>query len=119
VRLLLDEDAGAHSLLSVLRNAGHDVERVVDVEVLGSGSFDDAVLAYAVAHDRVLITYNGADFLEIVHAEKPRHPGILVIHYTANGTSLPAETIARAITNVEQTYPATDGLVLDVNHHVW
>lgn len=118
MRLLLDEDAGARSLLSALRTNGHDAERVVDVEALGAGSADAEVLAYAIAHDRVLMTYNGADFLEIAHAEN-RHAGILVIHYTASGTSLPAGTIVRAIANIEQTYPATHGLALDVNHHVW
>jgi hypothetical protein len=43
VRLLLDEDSGAHSLLNALRAEGHDVERVVDIRTLGTGASDAAV----------------------------------------------------------------------------
>jgi aspartate oxidase len=119
VRLLLDEDAGAHSLLSGLRDARHDVERVVDVEVLGPGSADAAVLDYAVAASRALLTYNGADFVEIIERERVPHPGVLAVHYAANGASLSTATIVRAVGNVARTYRTTSGLILDLNHHVW
>jgi hypothetical protein len=77
------------------------------------------VLAYAVATDRVLLTYNGADFSAIVERGEAQHPGVLVIHYGSDGSSLPTGTIVRAVANVAKTYPATNGLILDVNHHVW
>jgi predicted nuclease of predicted toxin-antitoxin system len=120
MRLLLDEDSGARSLLNALRSGGHDVERVVDIPALGTGASDDAVFAYAVADDRVLVTKNGADFIEI--ATRPgaaQHPGVLVIHYNEDGSALAVATIVRAVANIAQTYATTATMFLDVNHHVW
>lgn len=120
MRLLLDEDSGAHSLVKALRADGHDVERVVDVGSLGSGASDAAVYAHAVTDDRVLVTRNGADFVAIATLpQSPAHPGILVIHYGGDGAALPVTTIARAITNIGNTYDTTRAMLLDVNHHVW
>jgi predicted nuclease of predicted toxin-antitoxin system len=93
---------------------------VVDVPALGTGASDDAVFAYAVAVDRVLVTKNGADFVEIAQRpESPAHPGILVVHYDRAGASLPIATIVRAVENAALTYETTKALVLDVNQHVW
>jgi predicted nuclease of predicted toxin-antitoxin system len=120
MRLLLDEDSGAHSLLTALRHGGHDVERVVDIPALGTGASDDAVFQSAVADDRVLVSKNGADFIEIAtRPGAPRHPGVLVIHYREDGSSLPVATLVRAVTNIAQTYKTTSAMFLDVNHHVW
>jgi predicted nuclease of predicted toxin-antitoxin system len=120
VRLLLDEDTGAHSLLSALRGTGHDVERVVDVAVLGAGASDEAVLAYASETARVLVTHNGADFAEIAAQEKAcAHPGILVVRYGEGGASLDVTTLVRAIGNIASTYQTTSGMLLYLNHHVW
>lgn len=119
MRLLLDEDTGAHSLLSALRGAGHDVERVVDVAALGAGARDETVLAYATETARVLMTHNGADFAEIATRTTVTHCGILVIRYGEGGTSLDATTLARAIANIASTYETTSGMLLYVNHHVW
>jgi predicted nuclease of predicted toxin-antitoxin system len=120
VRLLLDEDSGARLLRDALHGAGHNVERVVDVPALGLGASDNAVFNYAVANDRLLITKNGADFIAI--ATQPgalQHPGVLVIHYAADGSGLPVATVVRAVANIAQTYPTTKSMFLDVNHHVW
>ena len=120
MRLLLDEDSGARSLLNALRAGGHDVERVVDVAALGIGAGDDAVFHFAVEDDRVLITKNGADFIEIAtRPGAPEHPGVVVIHYAADGSSLPVATVVRAVANIAQTYQTTKSMFLDVNHHVW
>jgi hypothetical protein len=53
--LLLDEDT-ERELASKLSKAGHDVERVVDVETLGSGAGDDEIRDYALATDAVRST---------------------------------------------------------------
>lgn len=120
MRLLLDEDSGAHSLLKALRAAGHDVERVVAVPALGTGASDDAVFARAVTDDRVLVTKNGADFVEIAQRPgAPEHPGILVVHHDRVGASLPIATVVRAVGNIARTYETTRTLFLDVNQHVW
>ena len=120
MRLLLDEDSGAHSLLNALRADGHDVERVVDVRALGTGASDAAVYAYAIADDRALITKNGADFIAIATGPGPAtHPGVLIVHCSKDGSSLPVETVVRAIANIARTYGTTASMFLDVNHHVW
>jgi hypothetical protein len=50
------------SLAEYCRKLGHDVERVVDVSELGSGSDDGEIVAYAEREDRILVTYDD-DFL--------------------------------------------------------
>lgn len=120
VRLLLDEDSGARTLQKALRDEGHDVERVVDAAALGPGASDDAVLAAAIAENRVIVTKNGADFVDLVEsANATDHPGILVVHVTNDGSSLPVSGIVRAVRNIAQTYPSTRGIVLSINQHVW
>jgi len=120
VRLLLDEDCGSHSLLAALRQAGHDVERVVDSETLGGGTTDVAVFDYAIATDRALITKNGVDFIEVAQRrDDVTFPGLLVLHYTRDGSNLAVTSVVRAIANIEATYDSTRSLILDVNHHVW
>ena len=59
--LLLDEMTEA-SLTEYCRTLGHDVERVVTVSELGSGSDDDEIVAYAEREGRILVTYDD-DFL--------------------------------------------------------
>ena len=59
--LLLDEMTEA-SLAEYCRTLGHDVERVVTVSELGSGSDDDEIVAYAEREGRILVTYDD-DFL--------------------------------------------------------
>jgi stage V sporulation protein SpoVS len=118
VRLLLDEDSGAHSLVTALRADGHDVERVVDA--IGAGSSDDAVFQHAVATRRVLLTSNGADFLEIASRPgAPAHPGIVVMHYDAEARRLADDTIVCAVANIQSTYDTTESLLLRLNQHVW
>ena len=59
--LLLDEMTEA-SLAEYCRTLGHDVERVVTVSELGSGSDDGEIVAYAEREGRILVTYDD-DFL--------------------------------------------------------
>lgn len=120
MRLLLDEDCGSHSLLSALRQAGHDVERVVDSETLGGGTTDVAVFDYAVATDRALITKNGDDFVNIAQRRGDvTFPGLFVLHYALDGSNLAVASVVRAIGNIATTYDSTRSLILDVNHHLW
>jgi predicted nuclease of predicted toxin-antitoxin system len=116
VRLLLDEDSGSHSLLNSLREARHDVERVVDISALGAGTTDAAVFAYAITNDRVLITKNGADFIALAERE---HPSVFVLHYGRDGSNFGGATVVRAITNIAATYESIRNLFLDINQHVW
>ena len=55
--LLLDEDT-ERALATELRNAGHDVARVVELAELGPGSSDDEVRAAALREGRFLLTHD-------------------------------------------------------------
>lgn len=55
--LLLDEDT-ERALATELRNAGHEVARVVELADLGPGSSDDEVRAAALREGRILLTHD-------------------------------------------------------------
>lgn len=57
LRFLLDEDT-ERDLAQKLRHAGHDVERVVEADELGTGATDGEVRAYARRTDRILVTHD-------------------------------------------------------------
>lgn len=57
VAFLLDEDI-ERRLAKLLENDGYDVERVVNVDALGSGTDDDEIRAYAKRSDRIIVTYD-------------------------------------------------------------
>lgn len=57
LRLVLDEDT-ERDLAQKLRHAGHDVERVVEVEDLGAGAADKGIRTYARRTDRIIVTHD-------------------------------------------------------------
>lgn len=65
---LLDEDT-SETLAARLSDAGHDVERVVDVEALGEGVDDSAVRTYAEEDGRIIVTHDRGIF-EYYHGER-------------------------------------------------
>lgn len=78
-----------------LRRSGHDVLTVLDAGKAGVAEPDDAVLAYAHAHSRVLLTLNRRHFVRL-HGELPEHAGIIVCSYDPDFPGL-AERIHKAI----------------------
>jgi DNA-binding response OmpR family regulator len=80
MRVYLDDDSAALLLARLLRQAGHDVELPADVGLSGE---DDAVhLTHASKYDRVLLTGNHRDFLNLhnlIAQAQGHHPGILVV----------------------------------------
>jgi predicted nuclease of predicted toxin-antitoxin system len=60
-----------------LRRWGHDVLTVQEAGNAGQAIPDEAVLAFAVAEDRALVTLNRKHFLRL-HAQDSSHPGIVV-----------------------------------------
>lgn len=54
---LLDEDT-ERELAAKLSQAGHDVERVVNVDELGPGTDDPDIRAYARQRNRIIFTYD-------------------------------------------------------------
>ena len=57
LRFLLDEDT-ERDLAHKLRHAGHDVERVVEVDELGTGAPDDEVRSYSRQTNRIVVTHD-------------------------------------------------------------
>lgn len=103
MEILADENVETE-WIRALRDDGHDVSRVVDVEELGESASDPAVLNVAVQQNRVLLTADQSDF-----SAPPRenHHGIIVlVDVTRTGGEL-----RRAIRRVEQSYP-------DISNHV-
>ncbi|MBI4700561.1 MAG: DUF5615 family PIN-like protein [Deltaproteobacteria bacterium] len=106
MRLLVDEDSQARTLVRLLREAGHDV---LTADAAGLSSLDDReVLARAIGERRTLLTRNCGDFLAL-HDELRDHPGVLAVYQDADPSkSMSYAEIVRAIGNV-----ASAGVVLD------
>jgi predicted nuclease of predicted toxin-antitoxin system len=73
MRLFADENILVPTI-SFLRDLGHDVRGVEDVD-LGSAP-DEAIFAHARQHGRVLLTYN-EDFVDLRELVGVQHPGII------------------------------------------
>lgn len=81
MRLFLDAHVSGRRVAQALRKAGHDV-RAADEERDLDGMPDEDLLALATAEDRVLVTFNVADFPGIVRrwAEAERaHAGCAIV----------------------------------------
>ncbi len=100
LRLLIDEDSQAKSLVSLLRKAGHDVKTANEAGL--SGQEDFLVLDYARDINRILLTQNCDDF-EALHKANSQHPGILVIYQNNNrAKDMSRQELVKAIANIEK-----------------
>jgi hypothetical protein len=118
MRLYLDDDSAAALLARLLRQAGHDVEIPANAGLSGE---DDAVhLTHAVKEDRVFLTGNHRDFLNLhnlVMQVNGHHPGILAVRRDNDPRRdlTPTGTV-RAIRNLEAAnVPVADEYVI-LNH---
>ncbi len=93
--VVLDEDV-QKSLAHHLRNAGHEVERVVDVRL--TAALDEVIFDYAQEHQAVVITGD----LGFINASvlPPNHSGIILLRFPNEMAtdSIDAEVI-RALTD--------------------
>ena len=64
-------------VVEALRRLGHDVLTVLEAGYANQRISDAAVLAFAVAQQRTLVTINRRDFIRL-HREQPAHAGIIV-----------------------------------------
>lgn len=103
MELLADENIETE-WIQALRDDGHDVVRVVDVEDLGVSATDPDVLAVATRENRVLLTADQSDFNDPPADE---HPGIIII---ADVTRTGGE-VRRAVRRIERSVP-------DISDHV-
>lgn len=74
MRFFLDHDV-PHPVRPALERHGHDVTQVTDV--LPRDATDEAVFARAVEEDRVMVTCNRNNFLELAAAVP--HAGLIVL----------------------------------------
>ena len=96
VSLLLDENIAA-SLATKLDKAGHDVERVVEVNELGEGVDDAEICQYAVEEHRIIVTSDD-DFVEL---PLNAHAGVFYVP----DQSLPAHELYYIIQRVIEAFP--------------
>jgi hypothetical protein len=76
VRFYSNENFAVDFVL-ILRRFGHDVLTSSDAGEANRRIPDDAVLQFAIAQDRVVITFNRDDFIAL-HRSFIDHPGIIV-----------------------------------------
>jgi hypothetical protein len=102
MRLYLDDDTASAVLVRLLRQAGHDVELPVEVDLRAA---DDAVhLVQAIRGGRILLSMNH-DHFEALHTlvltAHGHHPGILIIRRDNDARDLTPGGIVVAIRNLE------------------
>lgn len=113
LKLLIDEDTLAKPLVNSLRKAGHDVITVNEAGL--SGTIDPLVLDYARRTERVLLTYNGKDFVAL-HTANSSHPGIVAIYRDSNRfKNMSRREIVKAIANLEAAQIPLAGQFVNLN----
>jgi len=114
MRIYLDDDCASRLLIGQLRGAGHDVQSPADVGLSGQ---DDAVhLRQAVREQRVMVTRNYRDFLnlhDLVIDAQGHHPGI---KDNDPKRDLKGSGIVRAIANLLAAGMATADQYIILNH---
>ncbi len=99
LKLLIDEDSQVKPLVNLLRDAGHDVVTVNEVNLISQP--DPVVLDYARQNNRVLLTHNCRDF-QALHQANPNHPGILAVYRDADfSKNMSRKAIVVALANLE------------------
>jgi predicted nuclease of predicted toxin-antitoxin system len=115
VRLLVDECAEAKGLVSRLIAAGHDVLTATQANLRHAR--DAEIFASGVANNRIVLTSNCADFVDMHDdyiARKMPHPGIFLIYLqNERDRDMTWDRIITAIANLEAT-----GTVLNNDCHV-
>ena len=118
MRVYLDDDSASPLLARLLRQVGHDVQLPADAGLAGE---DDAVhLTYAVREDRVCLTGNHRDYLNLHNLVKQangHHPGIIVVRRDNDPKrDLTPRGIVQAIKNLlAAKVPLADQLII-LNH---
>ncbi len=104
-RIVADENID-HRIVHRLEHYGHEIEHVDYVPELGKGTDDDAIAAYSLDTDRLILT-NDDDFLREFNAGDYR--GLLFIESDA----LSSETISDVVHTISNhiDYGQADGVL--------
>jgi hypothetical protein len=76
-----------------LRRLGHDVMTIQESGHAGESLSDEAVLSFAIAEERTLVTLNRQYFVRL-HAMSPAHAGIIVCSFDGDFVALAARVDA-------------------------
>lgn len=87
-RLYADEDFD-YPIVKELRRLGHDVLTVQEAGQGNQATSDDAVLSFAIADGRAVVTLNRRHFLRL-HRRTPAPPGIIICTWDADSVALAA-----------------------------
>lgn len=104
LRILVDECILDKLLIVKLREAGHDILTVEDLGLRRRP--DHAVFEAAITDDRMVLTVNCVDFVELAEnkVKRGRHPGILLVYrYNVPPKELSHDDIVKAIGNLQAT----------------
>lgn len=103
MNLYLDDESAKASLVSLLRNVGHQVTIPAGAGI--PGVVDPRHLIHAVRENLVVLTRNHDDFEDLhllVQVTGGQHPGLLVVRSDNDPTrDMKDRDIARAIANLE------------------
>jgi hypothetical protein len=92
-----------------LRRLGHDVLTTQDTGQAGQSVSDEAVLAFAHAEKRAVLTLNRKHFVRL-HAQRPEHSGIIGCTFDPDFVSL-----ARRVHMALETYGDLTGQLIRIN----
>ena len=101
LRLLIDECSQSHELVRALIDAGYDV---LTVDQAGLTHLPDSeVLAFAIAHERIILTRNDTDFRRL-HEVNSNHFGIFTVRFERDRSKrLTVDEVIRAIQNINNS----------------
>ena len=118
MNLYLDDDSAKSRLVSLLRQAGHEVRIPSDANMTGSS--DARHFEYSTLHRFVLVTRNYDDFLElhdVVQAAAGQHHGILVVRADNDPTrDMTDRGIVSAIAKLDSSGVPVANQFLVLNH---
>jgi len=100
-RLHLDADASRKDLFEALTTKGHDVSKT-PAPGLPFGASDELQLLWAAAHERVIFTFNIADFLQLIR-KMPEHRGILLASQRSFSLAALIDALDCALNETEDT----------------
>ena len=114
LKLLIDEDSQALSLVKTLQKANHDVLTVNEANLTGQP--DNIVLEYAAQNNRIVLTRNCRDF-KALHESNATHSGIFAVYQEANPLKkMNRKDIANAIMNLEAAQIPLKNQFISFNH---
>ena len=119
LRLYLDDCIYSHELRRLLVEAGHEVQVPAEVRPPLTGEEDRRHFEHACSSNRMLLSKNPRDFLEL-HHQSTNHAGILAVYLDNDSKrDMSQREIARAIANLEATGALLAGGFWSLNSYRW